>query len=139
MNPDARDQADEADREMERSLGRPRGPLHGVPVLLKDSMNTADRLNTTVGSYALLGAVARRDATVVERLREAGAVVVGKASVSEWYNFRSFGIPGGWCARSGQGVVSSTFLLPSLSLFLTRKKFSMQQLFVTLDHTRWVL
>ncbi|XP_058213140.1 probable amidase At4g34880 [Rhododendron vialii] len=97
VNPDARDQADEADRE----IGAPRGSLHGIPVLLKDSIGTADKLNTTVGSYALLGSVVRRDATVVERLREAGAVVLGKASVSEWYHFRSFGIPDGWCARSG--------------------------------------
>ncbi|KAH7851123.1 hypothetical protein Vadar_007597 [Vaccinium darrowii] len=104
VNPDARDQADEADRERERNDGGRRSQLHGVPVLLKDSIGTADKLNTTVGSYALLGSVVGRDATVVERLRKAGAVILGKASVSEWYHFRSSSIPEGWCARSGQGV-----------------------------------
>ncbi|KAH7850752.1 hypothetical protein Vadar_002513 [Vaccinium darrowii] len=104
VNPDARDQAEEADRERERNDGGRRSQLHGVPVLLKDSMDTADKLNTTVGSYALLGSVVGRDATVVERLRKAGAVILGKASLSEWYRFRSFKIPDGWCARSGQGV-----------------------------------
>ncbi|CAL5328943.1 unnamed protein product [Camellia sinensis] len=105
VNPDAVDQAEEADRERERNQGRRfLGDLHGVPVLLKDSIGTKDKLNTTVGSYALLGSVVARDATVVERLRKAGAVIMGKASVSEWYGFRSLSIPEGWCARSGQGL-----------------------------------
>ncbi|XAR59052.1 hypothetical protein NMG60_11014683 [Bertholletia excelsa] len=105
VNPDAWDQADEADEERERNLGRRSlGDLHGIPLLLKDSIGTKDKMNTTVGSYALLGSELPRDATVVERLRKAGAVIVGKASVSEWYQFRSLGIPDGWSARSGQGV-----------------------------------
>ncbi|PSS25996.1 Amidase [Actinidia chinensis var. chinensis] len=106
VNPDARVSADEADREREESHQGRRwlGGLHGVPVLLKDSIATKDKMNTTVGSYALLGSEVARDAGVVERLRNAGAVILGKASVSEWYHLRSFGIPDGWSARSGQAV-----------------------------------
>ncbi|KAK4437670.1 putative amidase [Sesamum alatum] len=103
VNPDAVHQADRADIEREGNNGS-RPALHGIPVLLKDSIATRDKLNTTAGSYALLGAVAPRDAGVVQRLRNAGAVILGKASMSEWYNFRSLGIPNGWCARAGQGV-----------------------------------
>ncbi|KAL3621358.1 hypothetical protein CASFOL_036270 [Castilleja foliolosa] len=102
VNPDALAQAEVADSER-REDNRGRSPLHGVPVLLKDSIATQDKLNTTAGSYALLGAVAPRDAGVVEKLRNAGAVILGKASMSEWYNFRSPGIPDGWCGRAGQG------------------------------------
>ncbi|GFP89013.1 putative amidase c869.01 [Phtheirospermum japonicum] len=103
VNPDALAQAEAADFERRRD-NRSRPSMHGVPVLLKDSIATQDKLNTTAGSYALLGAVSPRDAGVVERLRNAGAVILGKASMSEWYHFRSFGIPDGWCARGGQGV-----------------------------------
>ncbi|KAK4477200.1 hypothetical protein RD792_016414 [Penstemon davidsonii] len=103
VNPDALHQAERADVERERNNGS-RPSLHGIPVLLKDSIATKDKLNTTGGSYALLGAVVPRDAGVVERLRNAGAVILGKASMSEWYNFRSSSIPSGWCARSGQGL-----------------------------------
>ncbi|KAK6159560.1 hypothetical protein DH2020_006874 [Rehmannia glutinosa] len=103
VNPDAADQAERADFER-RGDNRSRPFLHGVPVLLKDSIATKDQLNTTGGSYALLGAVAPRDAGVVARLRKAGAVILGKASMSEWYHFRSWGIPDGWCARVGQGM-----------------------------------
>ncbi|XP_057788607.1 probable amidase At4g34880 [Salvia miltiorrhiza] len=103
VNPDAVDQAERADSERRRiDGGRP--SLHGIPVLLKDSIATDDKLNTTGGSYALLGAVAPRDAGVVARLRNAGAVILGKASMSEWYHFRSYDIPDGWCARAGQGL-----------------------------------
>ncbi|CAL1410228.1 unnamed protein product [Linum trigynum] len=102
VNPDALRQAEQADRE--RAAGRSLGDLHGIPILLKDGIGTKDALNTTCGSYALLGSVVARDAGVVERLRSAGAVILGKASQSEWYNVRSFSIPGGWCARSGQAV-----------------------------------
>ncbi|KAL3814048.1 hypothetical protein ACJIZ3_015316 [Penstemon smallii] len=101
VNPDALHQAERADVERERNNGS-RPSLHGIPVLLKDSIATKDKLNTTGGSYALLGAVVPRDAGVVERLRNAGAVILGKASMSEWYHFRSSSIPSGWCARSGQ-------------------------------------
>ncbi|CAI0557550.1 unnamed protein product [Linum tenue] len=102
VNPDALRQAEQADRE--RAAGGLLTDLHGIPVLLKDGIGTRDALNTTCGSYALLGSVVARDAGVVERLRRAGAVILGKASQSEWYNVRSFSIPGGWCARSGQAV-----------------------------------
>ncbi|KAI3446223.1 hypothetical protein Pfo_002888 [Paulownia fortunei] len=103
VNPDAVAQADRADLERQGDNGS-RPSLHGIPVLLKDSIATNDKLNTTAGSYALLGAVVPRDAGVVERLRNVGAVILGKASMSEWYHFRSWGIPNGWCARVGQGV-----------------------------------
>jgi amidase len=113
VNPDARDQADQADRERKEAAnhGRRRalGELHGIPVLLKDSIATEDALNTTCGSYALLGSKVPRDSGVVERLRRAGAVILGKATQNEWYGIRSTTIPEGWCARGGQGVVSIAF------------------------------
>ncbi|KAL5561143.1 hypothetical protein UlMin_030890 [Ulmus minor] len=108
VNPDARAQADEADRAREESNRSGRcsslGELHGVPVLLKDSIATKDKLNTTTGSFALLGSAVARDATVVEKLRSAGAVILGKATLTEWFGVRSLLIPNGWCARGGQGV-----------------------------------
>ncbi|CAI9104710.1 OLC1v1003440C1 [Oldenlandia corymbosa var. corymbosa] len=99
VNPDARDQAADADRTRDGSSSM----LHGIPVLLKDSIDTKDKLNTTAGSYALLGSKVARDAGVVERLRKAGAVILGKSSMTEWYGLRDLGFPEGWCARSGQG------------------------------------
>lgn len=107
VNPDALAQAEEADREREIQINQDRrllGGLHGIPVLLKDTIGTKDKLNTTAGSFALLGSEVRRDAFVVERLRKAGAVILGKASLSEWYKMRYLEMPNGWCARSGQGV-----------------------------------
>ncbi|PON83430.1 Amidase [Trema orientale] len=94
VNPDALDLADEADRRRGRDdLGR---SLNGIPVLLKDTIATKDKLNTTAGSYALLGSVVARDAGVVEKLRAAGAVIMGKASLTEWYSFRALGhVPNG--------------------------------------------
>ena len=113
VNPDARNQAEEADREREEAAKdhkcRSLGELHGIPILLKDSIGTKDKLNTTCGSYALLGSTVARDAGVVQRLRRAGAVILGKASLNEWYGLRSLAIPGGWCARGGQAVVSLIF------------------------------
>ncbi|KAL6839719.1 hypothetical protein ACP4OV_030407 [Aristida adscensionis] len=109
VNPDALRQAARADAERRSSSAAASattaggGRLHGVPVLLKDNIATRDRLNTTAGSLALLGAVARRDAGVVARLRRAGAVVLGKANMDEWANFRSVAGTGGWSARGGQG------------------------------------
>nr|CAB3486581.1 unnamed protein product [Digitaria exilis] len=103
VNPDALRQAARADAE--RSTGHRRGALHGVPVLIKDLIATRDRLNTTAGSLALLGSVVRHDAGVVSRLRHAGAVVLGKANLPEWANFRSARSTGGlhgWSARGGQ-------------------------------------
>nr|XP_009630803.1 probable amidase At4g34880 [Nicotiana tomentosiformis] len=103
VNPDVRKQADEADKQRE-IIKKKMSSLHGIPVLVKDSIATKDKLNTTAGSYALLGSEVRRDATVVERLRNDGALILGKASMSEWYHFRSFSIPDGWSATGGQGV-----------------------------------
>ncbi|KAG7545041.1 Amidase signature domain [Arabidopsis suecica] len=102
-NPDALIQAEIADRERDFKNATKLPILHGVPVLLKDSISTKDKLNTTAGSFALLGSVVARDAGVVKRLRESGAVILGKASLSEWANFRSFSIPDGWSARGLQG------------------------------------
>ncbi|HEY0172815.1 MAG TPA: amidase [Pyrinomonadaceae bacterium] len=99
-NPDAVSIAESLDRE--RKAGRVRGPLHGVPVLVKDNIDTADRMETTAGSLALVGAKPRRDAYVVERLRAAGAVIVGKTNLSEWANFRSTHSSSGWSGRGGQ-------------------------------------
>uniref|UniRef100_A0A0D9ZH65 Amidase domain-containing protein n=1 Tax=Oryza glumipatula TaxID=40148 RepID=A0A0D9ZH65_9ORYZ len=104
VNPDALAQAARADGE--RATGRRCGPLHGVPVLLKDNIATRDRLNTTAGSFALLGSVVPRDAGVAARLRAAGAVILGKASLTEWSAYRP--APNGWSARGGQTLVTPT-------------------------------
>jgi len=98
-NPDAL--AIAADRDRERRAGRLRGPLHGLPILVKDNLATADRMETTAGSLALVGSRVAADATVVARLRAAGAVILGKANLSEWANFRGFGSINGWSARGG--------------------------------------
>ncbi|KAF3335175.1 putative amidase [Carex littledalei] len=103
VNPDALTQAARADLDRERNSTSNNNRLHGIPVLLKDNIGTADKLNTTAGSFALLGSVVSRDSGVVKRLREAGAVILGKASLSEWSYFRSDHAPSGWCARAGQG------------------------------------
>lgn len=100
VNPDALAIADALDAE--RTDGRVRGPLHGIPVLVKDNIETGDAMQTTAGSLALVGAPAGRDATVIERLREAGAVLLGKTNLSEWANFRSTRSSSGWSARGGQ-------------------------------------
>ena len=99
-NPDAISIADALDRE--RKAGRTRGPLHGVPVLIKDNIDTADKMLTTAGSLALVGAKPERDAYIVWRLREAGAVIIGKTNLSEWANFRSTHSSSGWSGRGGQ-------------------------------------
>jgi amidase len=99
-NPDALRIADALDRE--RQAKGPRGPLHGIPVLLKDNIGTADRMTTTAGSTALSGLVPPEDAFLVRRLREAGAVLLGKANLSEWANFRSSHSSSGWSGRGGQ-------------------------------------
>ena len=100
VNPDARSIADALDAE--RKAKGPRGPLHGIPVLIKDNIDTADRMPTTAGSLALEGSIAVRDAGVVERLRAAGAVILGKTNLSEWANFRSTKSTSGWSAVGGQ-------------------------------------
>ncbi|MDP9236918.1 MAG: amidase [Chloroflexota bacterium] len=99
LNPDAVTIADSLDAE--RGQRGPRGPLHGVPILLKDNIDTADRMMTTAGSLALVGSIARQDAFVVQRLREAGAVILGKTNLSEWANFRSTHSTSGWSSRGG--------------------------------------
>jgi amidase len=100
INPDALDIARTLDAEY-KSKG-PRGPLHGVPILLKDNIDTNDRMQTTAGSLALKGAPTPSDAFLVTRLRAAGAVILGKANLSEWANFRSTHSTSGWSARGGQ-------------------------------------
>ncbi len=100
VNPEARTIADALDAE--RKTRGLRGPLHGIPVLIKDNIDTADRMMTTAGSLALEGSIAARDAFVVERLRAAGAVILGKTNLSEWANFRSTKSSSGWSGRGGQ-------------------------------------
>ena len=99
-NPDALQLASELDTA--RASHAKRGPLYGIPVLLKDNIDTGDRMLTTAGSLALAGAPAPRDAGLVERLRKAGALVLGKTNLSEWANFRSNHASSGWSARGGQ-------------------------------------
>ena len=99
LNPEALAIADALDAE--RAAGRLRGPLHGVPVLIKDNIDTADRMTTTAGSLALEGSIAARDAFIVDRLRAAGAVILGKTNMSEWANFRSSHSTSGWSGRGG--------------------------------------
>src|SRR5260221_2776448 len=101
VNPAALEIADALDRE--RQARGPRGPLHGIPLLLKDNLATADRMQTTAGSLALLGSRPPRDAFVVSKLRDAGAVILGKTNLSEWANFRSTASSSGWSGRGGQG------------------------------------
>lgn len=99
-NPDALAIADELGRE--RRAGKVRGPLHGIPVLVKDNIDTHDRMTTTAGSLALEGSIAPADSSVAAKLREAGAVLLGKANLSEWANIRSNHSSSGWSARGGQ-------------------------------------
>ena len=101
LNPDAVAIADTLDAE--RKAGRLRGPLHGIPVVVKDNIDTADRMTTTAGSLALEGSIAARDAFIVERLRAAGAIIVAKTNLSEWANFRSTRASSAWSSRGGQG------------------------------------
>ena len=100
INPDALDIADALDAE--RRARGPRGPLHGIPILIKDNIDTADKMLTTAGSLALLGSIASQDATVARKLREAGAIILGKTNLSEWANFRSTHSVSGWSSRGGQ-------------------------------------
>src|SRR5262245_60937897 len=100
INPDALTIADALDAE--RKSKGPRGPLHGIPVVIKDNIDTADRMMTTAGSLALQGSIAATDAFIVGRLRAAGAVIIGKTNLSEWANFRSTKSTRGWSGRGGQ-------------------------------------
>lgn len=99
INPDALSIADNLDKE--RKAKGPRGPMHGIPVLIKDNIGTHDRMMTTAGSLALLGSVPLQDAFVVKRLREAGAILLGKTNLSEWANIRSGHSTSGWSGRGG--------------------------------------
>src|SRR5438309_8025504 len=100
VNPDAFSIAKALDAE--RRAGHVRGPLHGIPVLLKDNVDTHDQMQTAAGSLALVGTPAGQDSTVAARLRAAGAVILGKTTLSEWANFRSFFSSSGWSGRGGQ-------------------------------------
>ncbi len=100
VNPDALAIADGLDAE--RKAKGPRGPLHGIPILIKDNIDTADRMLTTAGSLALEGSRPAKDAALVERLRAAGVVLLGKTNLSEWANFRSTHSSSGWSGRGGQ-------------------------------------
>ena len=100
VNPDALDIAQGLDEE--RQTQGARGPLHGIPILLKDNIATLDKMQTTAGSLALVGSRPPRDAFVAQRLRKAGAVLLGKANLSEWANWRSTASSSGWSARGGQ-------------------------------------
>ena len=100
LNPDALSIADSLDAE--RKAGKIRGPLHGIPVLIKDNINSGDRMMTTAGASALEGHIAAKDAFIVKQLREAGAVLLGKTNLSEWANFRSTRSTSGWSSRGGQ-------------------------------------
>jgi amidase len=99
LNPEAMAIAEQLDAE--RKAGNVRGPLHGIPILIKDNIDTADKMQTTAGSLALAGSIARRDAFIVERLRAAGALILGKTNLSEWANFRSSKSTSGWSGRGG--------------------------------------
>ena len=105
VNPDALLLADMADTQRLKAGGTIESALHGIPVLIKDNIASKDKLNTTAGSFALLGSKVARDAGVVNKLRKSGAIILGKASLSEWANFRSFNAPNGWSARGGQPKV----------------------------------
>ena len=100
LNPDALTIASILDAE--RAAGRVRGPLHGIPFLVKDNIATKDKMETTAGSWALLGSIVPRDAYVVARLRQQGALLLGKSTLSEWADMRSSNYSEGYSARGGQ-------------------------------------
>ena len=100
LNPDALLLADQLDQE--RAQGKIRGPLHGIPVLIKDNIDTADQMQTSAGSLAMIGQPALKDAFIVKNLREAGAIIIGKTNLSEWSYFRDEDLPSGWSGRGGQ-------------------------------------
>lgn len=100
LNPEALEIADQLDKE--RSEGNVRGPLHGIPIMVKDNIDSGDKMMTTAGSLALAGVSAPKDSFIVMKLREAGAVLLGKTNLSEWANFRSFRSSSGWSGRGRQ-------------------------------------
>jgi len=100
INPGALSSAEALDRG--RTEGKLRGPLHGIPVMIKDNIDTADKMQTTAGSLALVGSIAKQDSQVAKKLREAGAVILAKTNLSEWANFRGHRSTSGWSSRGGQ-------------------------------------
>ncbi|HZG76481.1 MAG TPA: amidase family protein, partial [Paenibacillus sp.] len=100
INPDALRIARAKDAE--RAAGEPCGPLHGIPILLKDNIDTADRMHTSAGSIALADSFADEDAFVAAKLREAGAILLGKTNMTEWANFMAENMPSGYSSRGGQ-------------------------------------
>ncbi len=100
INPEALFIAEALDRE--RAMKGPRGPLHGIPVLVKDNIDTGDMMHTSAGSLALADSYAQRDSFIVSKLREAGAIILGKANMTEWANFMTEKMPGGYSSRGGQ-------------------------------------
>ncbi|HSD64588.1 MAG TPA: amidase family protein, partial [Ignavibacteriaceae bacterium] len=99
LNPDATEISDALDKELKEK--GPRSPLHGIPILIKDNIDTADKMETTAGSLALLGSKPVKDAFLVQKLREAGALILGKTNLSEWANIRSTHSTSGWSGRGG--------------------------------------
>lgn len=100
VNPDALAVAQQLDEE--RGTSGCRGPLHGIPILVKDNIATKDRLDVSAGSYALLGAKPTNESSTISKLREAGVIILGKTNPSEWANFRGTEISSGWSPRGGQ-------------------------------------
>lgn len=100
INPDAVSIATQLDSE--RANGTTRGPLHGVPILIKNNIATLDKMGTTAGSFALYGATVPRDSTIAAKLRAAGVIILGKTNLSQWANFRSNNSTNGWSAYGGQ-------------------------------------
>jgi amidase len=100
INPDAL--AIAAELDMERLNYKVRGPLHGIPILIKDNIETSDRMQTTAGSLAMVGNRAKEDAFIIRQLRDAGAIILGKTNMTEWSNFRSVNAVSGWSSRGGQ-------------------------------------
>src|SRR6185503_5068635 len=100
LNPDALSIADAMDKE--RAAGKVRGPLHGIPVLIKDNITTGDKMHTTAGALAIADNVMKQDAFIIQKLRDAGAVLLGKTNLSEWANFRSTHATSAWSSRGGQ-------------------------------------
>ena len=132
VNPDAETIAAQLDAE--RAVGQARGPMHGIPIVLKDCVATVDRMETTGGTFALVGSKVPRDAGVVTKLREAGAILFGKANLSEWNAFRGWPTHGGW---SGQGRDGPQSLRARVSVPVIRAQVRQRPSRRTLRWARW--
>lgn len=119
INPDALFIAESLD--VERAINGPRGPLHGIPVLLKDNINTGDKMHTSAGSLALANSFAGEDAFIVTKLREAGAIIMGKANMTEFANFMTNGMPSGYSSRGGQVLNPYNISTPMAALVLVQQ------------------